>query len=256
VAVKRFVPDVLKPPLRSVRRAGRTIGAAVGTPLRARAYRSPSSWWLRSLPLPVRRRWRLDPPPLGSRRIEVGSGQTPRPGYIHVDVDPDSRSLDLLVSGNSMPVPSGWSDEVLSVHMIEHVPPPLLRATIREWFRVLKVGGTLQIHTPNGGALGRALVESASGARNHFWAVQSAIFGYGPGPEESDGPERFGDRGDHRIVFTFSVLRPLLEEAGFSQVQDVSGRDPCYHSVAWEPHVPGLCLEVTALKGGTGSENL
>jgi hypothetical protein len=255
VAVKQFLPDVLKPPLRVVRRAGRTIGAAVGTPLRARAYRSPRSWWLRSLPLPVRRLWRMEQPPIGSRRIEVGSGQTPRPGYIHVDVDPDSRSLDLLVSGSSMPVPSGWSDELLSIHMIEHVPPPMLRATFGEWFRVLRVGGTLRLHTPNGDALAHALVESGAG-RHDFWAIQSAIYGYGPGPDEATGPERLGDRGDHRTMFTFPILRRLLEEAGFRDVRDVSGEDPCYHSVAWEPYVPGLCLEVRAVKDGAGPEPL
>lgn len=254
MAVRQLVPDLLKPPLRLIRRWGRGTWASFGTPLRARAYRSPTSSLLRSLPGPILSRLRLEVPPPGSRRIEVGSGQTPRPGYIHVDVDPDSRALDLRVSGNSLPIPSGWTDELLSVHMIEHVPPPTLRATLREWFRVLRAGGTVRIHTPNGEALGRALAESASGERNRFWAVQSAIYGYGPGPEESTSPERLGDRGDHRTVFTFPVLRRLLEEAGFSQVQDVSGEDPCYHSVAWEPYVPGLCLEVRALKGAAGPE--
>ena len=155
-----------------------------------------------------------------------------------------------------MPVPSGWTDELLSVHMIEHVLPPLLRDTIREWSRVLRVGGTLRIHTPNGDALGRALVDSASGERDHFWAVQSAIYGYGPGPEEATGPERLGGRGDHKMLFTFSVLRRMLEDAGFWQVKDVSGEDPCYHSLAWEAYVPGLCLEVQALKGRASSEHL
>jgi hypothetical protein len=249
--VKRFIPEPLKPSLRAVRRIGRWLVASLGTSLRARAYRTPDSWWLRSLPIAIRHRLRLEPPPSGSRRIEVGSGQAPRAGYIHVDVDPDSRSLDLLVHGNSMPIPTGWSDELLSVHMIEHVPPPLLRATLREWARVLRNGGMLSIHTPNGAALGRALADGAPGGQAGFWALQSAIYGYGPGPEESTEPELLGDRGDHRTLLTFPTLRRLLEEAGFSEVEDASGNDPCYHARSWEPHVAGLCLEIRAVKSVT-----
>jgi SAM-dependent methyltransferase len=248
VTIRRLIPEPLKPALRTVRRIPRTVVASFGTPLRVRAYRSPGSLWLRVFPAPLRRRWRLEPPSPGSRRIEIGSGLKPQPGYVHVDVDPDSRSVDLLVSGRSLPLSDGWSDEVLSIHMIEHVPPPRLRATLREWFRVLRDGGMVRIHTPNGEALGRALVESASGARNPFWAVQSAIFGYGPPPDYCTGPERLSERGDHRMVFTFPILRDLLQEAGFSGVEDVSGEDPCYHSLDWEQYVPGLCLEVRAKK--------
>jgi SAM-dependent methyltransferase len=248
---RRFVPERLKPPLRAVRRRARRIRASVATPFRAHAYGSPGSLWLRSFPSVLRQRWRLTPPPPGHRRIEVGSGLNPRPGYVHVDVNPDSVCLDFIVSGHSLPIRDEWTDEVLSVHMVEHVPPPALKATLREWCRVLREGGTLRIHTPNGEAIGRALVESASGAPNPFWAVQSAIFGYFRHPKECIGPEGLRDRGDHTLVFTFPVLRTLLEEVGFSQVENISGQDPCYHFLEWEPYVSGLCLEVRAVKSNT-----
>jgi predicted SAM-dependent methyltransferase len=132
--------------------------------------------------------------------------------------------------------------------MIEHIPPPMLKATLREWQRILRAGGELRIHTPNGEVLGRALIDNASGMRNAFWAVQSAIFGHGRAPNYATGPERLRDRGDHRLIFTFPELRDLLEEAGFWQVVDISGEDPCHHAREWEAFVPGLCLEVKALR--------
>jgi len=245
---RRFVPEQLKPPLRAVRRVVRRTTASVATPVRARAYSSPESWWVRALPAPLRRRWRLDAPAEGDRRFEVGSGWNPQPGYIHVDVDPDSPQLDFL-SDKSLLVRDGWADEVLSVHMIEHVSPLSLRHVLKEWYRVLRNGGELRIHTPNGEAIGRALVESASGRPSHFWPVQSAIFGYFRHPREVNGPEGLRDRGDHTMVFTFPVLRMLLQEAGFSLVEDMSGRDPCYHFSEWEGYVSGLCLEIRAVKG-------
>jgi SAM-dependent methyltransferase len=184
----------------------------------------------------------------GSRRIEVGSGLNPLPGYIHVDIDPDSFKVDVLVRGNALPFGDSWADEVLNVHMLEHVPPPLLKATLREWHRVLKDGGELEIHTPNGESFGHALVASASGESISFWAIQNAVFGYYLHPSQGTGPERFRKRGDHRILFTFPMLRSLLEEAGFSRVEDISGAKPCTNMVEWSPYVPRPCLEVKALK--------
>jgi SAM-dependent methyltransferase len=165
-----------------------------------------------------------------------------------VEVDPDFPCLDFLVSGAALPIQNGWADEVLTVHMIEHISPLELRTTLREWFRILRVGGELRIHTPNGEAIARTLMDSASGAATPFWALQSAIFGYFREIPECTGPEGLREHGDHRLLFTFPELRTLLEEAGFSQVTDISGKDPCSHFVAWEPHVPGLCLEVQAVK--------
>jgi hypothetical protein len=136
--------------------------------------------------------------------------------------------------------------------MIEHVSPLILKATLREWFRVLKEGGELEIHTPNGEALGPALAATALNGRKLFWAVQSAIFGYNREPDKCTGPERLRERGDHTLVFTFPLLRELLEEAGFSHVQDVSGKNPCSHALYWEPYVSGLCLEVRATKDVQG----
>jgi SAM-dependent methyltransferase len=253
--VKRFAPEPLRPALRRARRVGRAVVATLGTPLRVRAYRSPNARWLRSLPTPLRRRWRLETPSPGSRRIEVGSGWNPQPGYIHVDLDPDSSKVDLLVPGHTLPFQDGWADELLSVHMIEHVPPPVLRGMLREWFRVVRDGGSLHIHTPNGESLARALIDSLSEAGNSFWPIQAAIYGYGMAPQQVTGPERLTNPADHSMLFTFPVLRSLLEEAGFSRIENVSGEDPCYHSPYWEPYIPGLCLEVRAFKAGTVSNS-
>lgn len=126
-------------------------------------------------------------------------------------------------------------------------PPPILRGTLRQWLRVMRDGGTLRIHTPNGESLGRALVDSVS-VGDTFWPIQAAIFGCGMVPQQATGPERLTNPPDHKMVLTFPVLRSLLEEVGFSHVEDVSGEDPCYHSMHWEPYIPGLCLEVRARK--------
>ncbi len=250
---RRMIPGPLKRPLRLVRLGARKLMLALASRMRARAYREPRSLWLRSLPAQVVNRWRLLPPPRGARRIEVGSGGQPQPGYVHVDVDPSSPNLDLLTPGYRLPVADGWADEILSIHMIEHIPPPVLDATLSEWYRVLRPGGQLVVHTPSGTALARALLTVEERDGDGFWATQSALYGYGLHPRDCTGPGRFGERGEHRLVFTFRALKFLLEETGFERVEDVSGTDGCHHQWDWRPYVPGLCLAMRAVKPGTAS---
>jgi hypothetical protein len=248
VNAQAFLPRFVKAPIRPLRRGIRVPAASFWTAVRVAGYRNPNRWWLRLLGSRVRKRYGLDAPPRGSRRIEIGPGWRPRPGYIHVDVDAASPDLHLLRSGHRLPIPDGWADEVLAVHMIEHVPPAQLKEMLSGWHRVLGDGGVLEIHTPDGRGIGRALLHAPSANGETFWALQSALFGYGWAPAEVDGPEQLRERGDHRTLFVFPALAALLREAGFSNIRDISGEAPCHHQVDWAPYVPGLCLEVLAQK--------
>lgn len=183
-------------------------------------------------------------PPPGERRVEIGSGFSPRPGYLHVDARAGLPDLDLVARGDQLPLPAGWADEVLAVHMVEHVPAAQLPGVLRSWRRVLRPGGRLVLHTPNGTALARALLEGGPRVR---WAVQAAIYGYDRAPWDAASAEALGDRPDHRLLLDRDLAVAELEAAGFVDVEDVSGQDPaCHHSRDWADWVPGLCLEVQA----------
>lgn len=220
--------------------------------LRARAWQGPEPWWLSGLPSRTRTALRLDPPPAGQRRVEIGSGYCPHPGYVHVELFPDAPGVDLVAPGDRLPLADGWADELLSVHMIEHVAPPRLAPTLAEWRRVLRPGGKVVVHTPNGESLARALLDLHGGDDPRLWAVQNAVFGYWLGPEDVGSPERFTAPPDHKVLMTFGLLEGLLHQAGFTDVADVTGRDECHHRRSWEPLVPGLCLEVEACRGPAG----
>jgi SAM-dependent methyltransferase len=199
------------------------------------------------LPASARQRWRLVPPAPGERRIEIGAGFSGRPGYVHVDLLPFTDDIDLLASGDALPIPNEWADEILSVHMIEHVHPQGLLATLRHWYERLRPGGVLVIHTPNGAALGQALADTGTGTEDRYWAVMSAVFGYGHHPADMTSPAALTGNADHKIVFTSPWLQKLMAGAGFCDIEDVSGQDPlCHHTRDWAPYVDGLCLEVRA----------
>jgi predicted SAM-dependent methyltransferase len=186
---------------------------------------------------------RLRAPIKGPRRVEVGSGGFPNPGYVHIDVDADEADIDLMARGPHLPIPNAWATEVLAIHVIEHLPPNALDAAIAEWHRVLTPGGLLSIHTPNADAVFSALAKP-----DRFWAAQGALFGYARHPRDYSDPRWMGERGDHRVVFTFEMLREVLEQRGFVDIRDDSGVDPCRHAAEWAPFIEDLCLEVTARK--------
>ena len=182
-------------------------------------------------------------PPAGERRIEVGSGFSPRPGYLHVDAVPGLPDLD-LVARDALPLPDDWADEVLAVHMLEHVPAGRLLDVLRGWRRVLRPGGRVVLHTPNGTALARAYLDGGLAAR---WPVLAAMYGYDRAPWDATSAGALGVEPDHRMLFDFPLLEQLLTEAGFSGIADVSGQDEhCHHTRDWAEWVPGLCLEVSA----------
>jgi hypothetical protein len=244
--------------LRTIRKALarltlRRFSSSLASRVRATTYKSGRG--LKLVPPSLVDRWKLIPPAPGSRRLEIGSGSKPQPGYIHLDVDPQSPQLHFRTSGDRIPLPDDWADEILSIHMIEHVPPSKLHQTLREWRRVLRAGGTLEVHTPNGLSLAKVLIDPHTSS-SLYWAAQSAIYGYGPGPEDSTGPECLGQRGDHRTLLTFPVLQSLLAQAGFSTIRDVSGENACYHLQGWAQYVPGLCLEVRALNPSVSGQRV
>lgn len=224
----------------------RVTGLKLLSGLRTRSYRGRSPWALRLLGNGLVERWRLRPPPEGAHRLDVGSGLFPRPNYIHVDSDPSSVHLEFLVSGHRLPLPDWWADEVNATHMLEHVPPPQIGAVLGEWFRVLRPGGLLEIHVPNAATLAEVLLRDDPGET--VWVVQNAIFGYWAHPADVSGPGALDRLPDHKILFTFGMLEQMLTRSGFTDVRDVTGEDPCRHAVDWDPHIPGMCLEVQAAR--------
>jgi hypothetical protein len=214
------------------------LRVAIRQPLVVLGIRHPTSQLLRWLS-------GVDPEVARARRIEVGSGLLPRPGYLHIDRDGSLPDLQLSVSAERLPVPAGWARELLAIHVLEHVPAQQVAATLAEWWRVLEPGGALEIHVPNGLVIARLLAD-ANGP-DQFWPLQNAIFGYWAGASTTD-PTRFPGPPDHKILFTPTILQTLLCDAGFSVTEDVSGRVECRHQEEWAITIPGLCLEVSAQK--------
>jgi len=83
------------------------------------------------------------------RKLEIGSGLNPHEGYDHLDVNQESTHLEFCASMDSLPISEKAYNKILAVHVIEHYPWNNQIDLLKEWYRVLKINGILEIHTPN-----------------------------------------------------------------------------------------------------------
>jgi predicted SAM-dependent methyltransferase len=64
------------------------------------------------------------------RRLEIGSGNRPTPGYAHLDFDPGMPDLQYCADFRNLHfLEDNTFDEILSVHCIEHIRWRKIKAT-------------------------------------------------------------------------------------------------------------------------------
>src|SRR4051812_12567043 len=84
-----------------------SLGLSASSVIRRYCYAKPQR--LEALPRTTRDRFRLSPPPIGHRNIELGSGYRPTPGYIHVDIARRPH-VEFLIRSHKLPFADAWAD--------------------------------------------------------------------------------------------------------------------------------------------------
>jgi len=100
--------------------------------------------------------------PNGISKLEIGSGNNPENGYVHLDIQRGLPKLDILSDVRKMPIPNNFvTDHVRAVHIMEHFCHPkyagkdLIKKygtttdVLSEVYRILKPGGKFLIVTPD-----------------------------------------------------------------------------------------------------------
>jgi SAM-dependent methyltransferase len=216
-------------------------------PLR-RAVAEGRAVWTSRLPGALRRRMDLEGEPIEPLRVEIGSGAFPASGYVHVDADRRAKHLEYVAPAWKLPFASGSVEEILAVHVLEHVHPGRLLDTLREWRRVLRPGGAVEIHVPNA----PAIIHVFEGAPwEHRWALVNGLLGMYrdanvSSPDDLD-PKR--DRPDHKVIYDVRLLEDALATAGFADVEDLTGVKEDRHTQAWRHLVPHYSIIVRARVG-------
>jgi hypothetical protein len=203
--------------------------------------------YVQKRPLPFWLRARLgldDDEAYATRRIEVGGGPHPQRGFVHVDNDPNAAHLEALTDAWELPIDDEWAEQLIAVHVLEHVEPVRLCQTLSEWHRVLQPGGWLRVHVPNGPALMRAFIQAPVEGK---WRAAGSLLGQYCGPN-TISPAELWRRSDHQIIFDAELLTWALSEASFVDVTDVSERVHDRHTDAWDAVIPCYSLVMEARK--------
>lgn len=199
------------------------------------------------LPGGVRKKLGLDDQSaVGSRKIEIGGGPFPQPGYIHVDIDTRARHLEAFAPAWDLPFPDGWAEEIVAVHSLEHVYPPMLVPTLKEWRRVLAPGGRVRVHVPNTEELFTSFLASPVEEK---WRTMGAMLGMYCHPGVLT-PEGLEVPSDHQLMFDWDMLRWALAEGGFEQISDLTGQVSDGHTDGWREVVPHFSIIAEATKPG------
>jgi len=85
-----------------------------------------------------------------NRKLEIGSGKKPQPGYEHLDFRSDLPHIDHVHDLTTpLPFSANTFDEVYADQVLEHFPWIKSLSTLKDWVRVLKPAGKLHIIVPD-----------------------------------------------------------------------------------------------------------
>ena len=113
-------------------------------------------YWLKEAGL-----WRVIAPVARSRRyhrlrkgktikLHLGCGGKYFPGFVNIDCEDWAYACDLVADVTDLGMFAGSSvDHIFNHALLEHVPSWKTMDALREWYRVLKPGGTIQIEVPD-----------------------------------------------------------------------------------------------------------
>lgn len=149
-------------------------------------------------------------------RLNVGSGRHVLDGWTNVDVVPSpkaSRPPDILANALAIPLPDNCADELMAIHLFEHLARWDAPKALAEWHRLLKPGGLLVLEMPDVKKCAKNLIRLIDG--DDIKSVDSlAMHGlYGdPGTEDPWMSHKWG--------WTPKTLKRLLKVSGFTDMRE------------------------------------
>ena len=165
-------------------------------------------------------------------RVEIGPGKE-RFGDDWVTVGVSNVDHKCVWGMHRLPFDDDSVDELYACHVIEHIPWWRTQDAFLEAFRVLKSGGTIELHTIDFRKVVDHYMFGSAGdwegradlpyGEFMLWAA-SRIFSHG---------KTYGDEQWHKALFDHPYLERCLTRAGFASIEEAGlPRGPEKHGVA------------------------
>lgn len=167
------------------------------------------------------------------------------PGWIHIDQERFKHVKFYDVT--QLQFKDDSIEEIYCSHGIAYWDQFEIVNVLKEWYRVLKVGGIIRIATPDLDSIIRWYMKSGE-------ILTGPLYGRMTGGNEQDGFYQFY----HKTIYTFTTLKNLLNKIGFHDVKRYDWKTTEHahiddHSQAYMPHLEKetgmlISLNVEAIK--------
>jgi predicted SAM-dependent methyltransferase len=154
------------------------------------------------------------------RKLEIGSGNKPKEGYLHFDIRSNVKA-DVVGDAKKLPFKENEFSEVYSRFFLEHLSRKEAKLALREMLRVLKKGGVLEIIVPNLAYFCKLFVEEKGQKKE--WALNK-IYGFEEYKEDH-----------HFFGYDEETLAEMLKDAGLIEIIRVKEEEQYLHLKAKKP---------------------
>ena len=154
----------------------------------------------------------------GPVRLHLGCGSRLFDGYINVDGDYMTGTPGVVIQDITKPfnIADNQVDEILTVHVIEHIHRSQVRNMLREWHRILRPGGFVAVEWPDFLKMCREVVNNPqclfSDADRRL--QKRSILGIYGDNERYPDPVMW-----HKWGYSEESMSRLLLESGFSRTE-------------------------------------
>jgi len=169
------------------------------------------------------------------RKLEIGPGKNRPEGFETLDIAAKGGIDYIADAGFGLPFKNETYDVIYASHILEHIPWYKTEDSLREWARVLKRGGSLEIWVPDGYKIWQMFFETMLDGRNeiskdsfqrfnpeknpYLW-LNGRLFTYGDGTGKADRADLESPNW-HRAIFTYGYLEQLLTKVGLAGVRQM-----------------------------------
>jgi predicted SAM-dependent methyltransferase len=154
------------------------------------------------------------------RKLQLGTSNSLKAGWLNTDVIPTSRNVVYLDATRRFPFKDDTFDYIFSEHMIEHIAYDGALVMLRECFRVLKPGGKIRMSTPDLRVLMGLLASERTASRDFYvdWMTRKFL------PDVSYCKEVFLINNafrawGHQFLYDRETLEVTMKKVGFENIR-------------------------------------